>query len=202
MAGAANRMKSLLDALLSYSRVATHGNDFEPVDLNQVVREVQVDLELAIRNAGGRIETAPLPTVHGDPQQLRQLFQNLIINALKYRRSGLDPMIKIHAKSDTKSHWIHVEDNGIGFEEKYLDKIFKPFQRLHGRSEYGGIGMGLAICKKVVDRHGGAITAKSAPGSGSTFMVSLPLKTRPAKAPPTHCDEFEIPPARPLRAGR
>lgn len=187
MEGAANRMQKLLDALLSYSRITTHGREFVPVDLNHVVRDAEADLELAIRKSGARLETSDLPTVKGDPEQLRQLFQNLIANALKYRRKGFEPLVRIRAERNGKSHRIYVEDNGIGMEEKYLEKIFLPFQRLHGRTEYEGIGMGLAICRKIVERHKGGIRATSRPGDGSTFIVTLPpeqVEQRDLSEPP------------------
>lgn len=174
MEGAANRMQSLLDALLSYSRVTTHGREFVPVALNQVIRDAEADLELAIRNSGGRLEISALPTVKGDPEQLRQLFQNLIANAMKYRRKDIAPLVRIRVEGKGRFHRIYVEDNGIGMEGKYLEKIFLPFQRLHGRTEYDGIGMGLAICRKIVERHSGGIRATSTPGEGSAFIVTLP----------------------------
>ncbi|RJR55304.1 MAG: response regulator [Desulfobacteraceae bacterium] len=175
MRSAAGRMQSLLDALLSYSRVSTHGRTFEPVDLNIIVREVVVDLELTIRSAGVVVEVGNLPTVTGDPAQLRQLFQNLAVNSLKYRSPGSNPLVRIWAELDGSLHKIYVEDNGIGFDEKYVEQIFKPFQRLHGRNEYEGLGMGLAICRKIIERHKGAITATSAPEKGSTFVITLPV---------------------------
>jgi signal transduction histidine kinase len=175
MTGAANRMQELLDALLRYSRVDTKGQDFSPVKLHEVVRGATDDLEMAIRDVEAQVEIDPLPTVEGDPQQLRQLLQNLISNALKYHRSEVKPFVKIYGETDDGTGRIFVEDNGIGFDEKYVDKIFQPFQRLHGRNEYSGIGMGLAICRKIVERHKGTITAKSTPGKGSTFIVTLPV---------------------------
>lgn len=177
MIRAAQRMQNLLDGLLRYSRIQTRGQEFEPVKLDHVVQDATNDLELMISKAGARIETNPLPDVTGDRDQLRQLFQNLIANAVKFRRRGVDPLVKIYATRNRKFHRVVVEDNGIGFDEKYLDKIFQPLQRLHGRGEYEGIGMGLAICKKIVERHNGAITAKSTPGSGSIFIVMLPKKS-------------------------
>jgi PAS domain S-box-containing protein len=174
MTGAAQRMKDLLDGLLRYSRIQTRAQEFEPVDLDQVVLEAISDLELTIARAGARVETGPLPQVTGDRDQLCQLFQNLIANALKFCRPGVEPLVRIYARKDEASHLVVVEDNGIGFDEKYLDKIFQPFQRLHGRGEYEGIGMGLAICKRIVERHRGTITAESKPGTGSAFIVSLP----------------------------
>jgi PAS domain S-box-containing protein len=176
MTGAANRMQEILDALLRYSRVDTKGQEFRPVKLDDVVRGATDDLEMAIRDVEAQVEIGPLPTVEGDPHQLRQLLQNLIANALKYHRSEVKPFVKIYGETDDGTGRIFVEDNGIGFDEKYLDKIFQPFQRLHGRNEYPGIGMGLAICRKIIERHKGTITAKSTPGRGSTFIITLPVK--------------------------
>lgn len=183
MTSAADRMKDLLQALLRYSRVEMKKGEFRTLRLNDVVKDAASDMEIAVRNAGARLEIGPLPTVTGDKSQLRQLFQNLIGNAAKYHRSEVKSFIKIYGEEKGGIARIFVEDNGIGFDEKYLDKIFLPFQRLHGRNEYPGTGMGLAICKKVVERHGGEITAKSIPGRGATFIITLPAKhTRSAGA--------------------
>ena len=128
-----------------------------------------------IKETSARVEVGDLPAVRADRVQMVQLFQNLIGNALKFHRDGEAPHVKIFARQiGNKFYEIHVEDNGIGFEEEYAEKIFVPFQRLHGRSSYEGMGIGLAICKKIVERHGGSITAKSTPGKGATFIVSLP----------------------------
>jgi signal transduction histidine kinase len=172
---AAFRMQSLLEALLSYSRITTRGRSFKPVELNDVVGEAANDLELAIQKAEGHLDVAPLPTVNGDRHQLRQLFQNLIANAITFRRSGVIPEVNIYSRSMDEGYQIFIQDNGIGFDEKYLDLIFKPFQRLHGRSEYEGTGMGLAICRKIMERHGGRISVNSTPGKGSVFQVTFPL---------------------------
>jgi light-regulated signal transduction histidine kinase (bacteriophytochrome) len=174
MTGAANRMQELLDALLRYSCVETLGRDFVTVKLEDVVRTVTTDLEISIKKAGALVEVGALPIILGDPYQWRQLFQNLIANAIKYHRSEVKTVIKIYGQDGIGR--IFVEDNGIGFDEKYLDKIFQPFQRLHGKHEYPGTGIGLSICKKIVERHGGTITAKSTPGKGSTFIITLPMK--------------------------
>jgi signal transduction histidine kinase len=174
MTGAANRMQELLDALLRYSRIETKGQDFRPTSLQEIVKDAAGDLEIAIRNAGVQVEIGSLPVINGDPYQWRQVFQNLIGNAAKYSRSEVKPFIRIYGEKDAGAYHIFVEDNGIGFDEKYLDKIFQPFQRLHGRNEYPGTGIGLAICKKIVDRHGGRITARSTLGKGSTFIIELP----------------------------
>ena len=175
MTGAANRMQELLDALLRYSRVDTKGQEFRSVKLPDVVRDAATDLEVAIQSIGALLEIGSLPRVRGDANQLRQLFQNLIANAVKYHRSEVKTVIKIHGEESDGRCRISVEDNGIGFDEKYLEKIFQTFQRLHGRNEYPGIGMGLAICRKIVERHGGKITARSKPGKGSAFVVTLPV---------------------------
>ncbi len=178
MLGATNRMQSLLKGLLEYSRITAKADPFVEVDLTKVVNEVLSDLEIRIEITGGKVLVGELPVVKGDPTQMRQLFQNLIGNALKFHKNGEKPVIEIRsAITDNGDIRIIVEDNGIGFEEKHLDRIFAPFQRLHGReSHYEGTGMGLAICKKIVERHGGTIRAESEPGKGSIFLVCLPAK--------------------------
>ena len=175
MQNAAQRMSGLIDALLEYSRVATRALPFQLVDMLAVVFGVVADMEERIAKSHARIEVAAMPQVMADPMQVRQLVQNLVGNALKFQRPGTRPHVVIEGRT-TGRGWseISVRDNGIGFEEKYLDRIFRPFQRLHGRTEYEGSGMGLAICRKVVARHEGTITAHSAPGEGSTFVVTLP----------------------------
>jgi len=170
------RMRSLLDALLNYSRVATRAKLFQPTDLVVAAQEAVSDLELVIKRADGRVEVAELATVDADPDQMRQLFQNLIANAVKFRQTEEKPVIGIYGEIDGDTYRVFVKDNGIGFEEEYLDRIFRPFQRLHGRKEYEGTGIGLSICRKIVERHGGTITAKSEPGKGSTFIITLPLR--------------------------
>ncbi len=169
---AARRMQQLLKDLLSYSRVATQLEPFCETDLEQVATEAAEVFELKLRDVSGKIEIAELPVVEADSSQMARLFQNLIGNAVKYRGKQ-KPLIKIYSDKGKTSCRIFIEDNGIGFDEKYLDRIFSPFQRLHGRNEYPGTGMGLAICRKIVERHGGSITATSAPEHGSTFIVTL-----------------------------
>jgi light-regulated signal transduction histidine kinase (bacteriophytochrome) len=154
------------------------------VNLDDIVQDAAGDLEGAMKKIGARAEIGPLATVNGDPHQLRQLFQNLIENAVKYHRSGTTPCIRISGEvSDGLCH-ISITDNGIGFDEKYLGKIFQPFQRLHGKDEYSGTGIGLAICRKIADRHGGMITAGSNPCKGSTFIVTLPIDGTKARNKP------------------
>jgi two-component system sensor kinase FixL len=165
--------------LLSYSRVTTKAEPMKKTDLRGSVKEALSNLEILIREKNAVVGIGDLPTVTADPVQMTQLFQNLIGNALKFHRDGEAPHVKIQSRKVGDAYEIYVEDNGIGFDEKYLDKIFQPFQRLHGRSSgYEGVGMGLAICKKIVERHGGKISAKSELGKGSTFIVSLPANRK------------------------
>ena len=128
-----------------------------------------------MNESGGTVETGDLPTVKADRLQMRQLFQNLIVNGLKFHRAGEAPRVRVKGRRlPDGSAEVTVSDNGVGFEEKYLDRIFRPFQRLHTREEFEGTGMGLAICQKIVERHGGGIAAKSVPGGGSQFIVVVP----------------------------
>lgn len=174
---AAARMQELLHALLQYSRIAARPEPFRRFDLTGTVEDAVSDLGDLIRRTGGKVEISNLPKIYGDPTQVRQLFQNLIANALKFRRDDVQPVVRVHGLPDAERCTIAVEDNGIGFQQQYLPKIFSPFQRLHGRSsKFEGTGMGLAICRKIVGRHRGTITAKSEPGHGSTFIVSLPCE--------------------------
>jgi PAS domain S-box-containing protein len=190
MQNAAQRMQNLIDDLLILSRITTRVQAFVPVNLTQVTQEVLSDLEVRSQQTGGHVEVGELPTIDGDPVQMRQLLQNLISNALKFHQEGEPPVVKIYSQlldrerkpveADVVAELcqIIVEDNGIGFDEKYLDRIFNVFQRLHSRSEYEGTGMGLAICRKITERHGGSITAKSTPEHGAKFIVTLPVKQR------------------------
>ncbi len=191
MQNAASRMRALIDDLLTYSRVTTKANPFEPVDLNVVADGVVADLVVRIEETGGGVDVGPLPTVHADRVQMRRLLQNLIGNALKFHREDEPPMVRVYAEmldaeddpvfEDAGSEGacrIFVADNGIGFDMAYVKQVFAPFQRLHGRVEYEGTGMGLAICRKIVARHGGDITAQSEPGQGTTFIINLPLNQK------------------------
>src|SRR5208337_421491 len=182
MQKAASRMQNLINELLTFSRVTTKAKPFEPVDLAKVADDVVSDLEGRIELVKGRVEVGTLPVIEAEPLQMRQLLQNLIGNALKFRRPEEPPVVKVEAQSipdpDTPKKQLcrlTVSDNGIGFEEKYLDRIFNVFQRLHTRNEYEGTGMGLAIVRKIALYHGGDVTAKSKPGQGSTFIVTIPL---------------------------
>jgi PAS domain S-box-containing protein len=179
MLSSTKRMRRLIDDLLTYSRVAMHIQSFESISLEQVVQDVLSDLELCVEQTKAQISTSNLPIVNADPSQMHQLFQNLIGNALKFCRPHMTPIIQISAIQSQDECLLLITDNGIGFDEKYLDRIFTIFQRLHGREEYEGTGVGLAVCRRIVERHGGSITAKSIPGQGAQFLVSLPLKTVP-----------------------
>ncbi len=179
MQNSANRMQILINDLLTYSRVTTKAQPFVPVDLQNIVDQVTSDLEVRLEKTHGKIIATGLPTVDADPTQMGQLLQNLLSNALKFHRPDIPPIVEVKTlKNDGKTIEIEVSDNGIGFDEKYLDRIFTIFQRLHGRFEYEGTGIGLALCRKIVDRHGGDITAHSTPEVGSKFIVTLPIKQK------------------------
>jgi PAS domain S-box-containing protein len=176
MQKSAARMQTLIQDLAKYSRATSSPDYFKMINLKKPVEEAVADLAVLLEETGGRVEIDELPDVNANETQMRHLFQNLIGNSLKYR-SSQQPLVKIYIipSSQDGFHEVHIEDNGIGFDEMYLDKIFKPFQRLHGKSSpYDGTGMGLAICKKIVEFHDGSITARSKPGNGSTFIVKLP----------------------------
>lgn len=185
MQNAAARMQTLIADLLTFSRVISRTDPFVEVDLAQVTREVLSDLEVRIEKVGATVTVGELPKIQADPMQMRQLFQNLIGNALKFQLPDVKPQVQIAARLVPPDEYsaqtgplceLTVQDNGIGFDEKYLEKIFAVFQRLHNRQEYEGTGIGLAVCRRIVDRHGGSITARSKPGAGATFIVQLPVK--------------------------
>ncbi|MES2625078.1 MAG: ATP-binding protein [Pseudomonadota bacterium] len=181
MQKASARMSRLIEDLLSFSRITTKAKPFLPVSLGKVAEEVIEDLEVAIQESGAVIHVDDLPEIQADLFQMKQLFQNLLSNAIKFRKADVAPHISITiaAGGDTPSAsgadliTLLFADNGIGFDEVFLDRIFLPFQRLHGKSEYGGTGIGLAICRRVAERHGGSLTATSKVGEGSTFIVTL-----------------------------
>ncbi|OFZ31079.1 MAG: hypothetical protein A2622_00300 [Bdellovibrionales bacterium RIFCSPHIGHO2_01_FULL_40_29] len=180
----AQRMQVLINDLLTYSRVTTKAQPFLTLDLNEIVGQVTSDLVILLEQSQGTVSFKGLPLVEADRTQMHQLFQNLISNALKFSKPNTPPVVTIESKILDHSPLPHkgpacqitIRDNGIGFDEKYLDRIFTIFQRLHGRHEYEGTGIGLAVCRKIVDRHGGILTAKSSVGEGATFIVTLPLK--------------------------
>lgn len=181
MTGAAERMKQLITGLLIYSRVTTKAQPFKEVDLNEVIKGVLDDLEIRIKEVDGRINVEKLPVIEADSLQMRQLFQNLIGNALKFSKENIPPIIYIKSQiiiddNDNQLCEITVQDNGIGFDPQYSERIFGVFERLHGRSEHEGTGIGLAICKKIVERHGGTIKAEGREGEGARFIIRLPMK--------------------------
>lgn len=173
---AAFRMQTLLDDLLVLARVSGQTSDRRPVDLTHMARAIADELVATVPEAV--IVVGEIPVVNADPVRMRQLLTNLLGNAIKYRREGVEPRIEISSRSDGGWVEISVTDNGIGFDDVYREKIFRPFQRLHGRSEYEGTGIGLALCRAVAERHGGTLTGTGRPGEGATFTVMLPAEVR------------------------
>ncbi|HUU41554.1 MAG TPA: ATP-binding protein, partial [Desulfatiglandales bacterium] len=171
----ANRMQNLINDLLMYSRVGTRGNPFKPIDCNTVLSQALVNLSPAIEENGVVITKDDLPAVMADESQMIQLFQNLLGNAIKY---GREDSKKIHVSCEQKENewWFSISDNGIGIDPEYHERIFVLFQRLHTKTEYSGTGIGLAICKKIVEHHGGRIRVKSEAGKGATFYFTLPVE--------------------------
>ncbi|HEY9845650.1 MAG TPA: ATP-binding protein, partial [Candidatus Caenarcaniphilales bacterium] len=174
MQSAAARMSSLITDLLALSRVTTKVQPFVPIDLTKLAQEVVSDLEIRIEEVKAKVELGALPVIEADPLQMRQLFQNLIGNALKFQRPGVPPVVSVWGSCTSDKCIFTIADNGIGFDKKYKERIFNVFERLHGRSDYEGTGVGLAICRKIVERHGGTVSADSTPGAGATFTISLP----------------------------
>lgn len=177
MLSASERMQSLIQDLLAYSRVTTKARPFVSVSLDEVLQGVLSDLEVRLQQTGGTVRSSPLPTLDADPLQMRQLFQNLIGNALKFMKPETPPVVTITLEplDDNSRVRISITDNGIGFDPQYAERIFAVFERLHGRNEYEGTGIGLAICRKIIDRHNGTITATSPPSGGAVFTLELPL---------------------------
>jgi signal transduction histidine kinase len=173
-------MHELIDGLLAYSRITTRGADLgQPVDLAVTIDEVRGAIAHDLATAGATVEAGPLPTVEGDPFQLRQLLQNLIENAIKFRDPARDPVVRVEARRRPSAWEISVTDNGIGIPQAYQERIFVMFRRLHPIDRYPGQGLGLALCRRIAERHGGSIEVDSAPGVGSTFTVTLPDRTTP-----------------------
>jgi PAS domain S-box-containing protein len=171
----ANRMQTLIRDLLAYSRVGTKGKNFEPIDCKTVFNRALSDLQLAIQESQATVTHDPLPTVVADETQLEEVFQNLIGNAIKFRETE-PPRVHVSAKERKREWLFSFQDNGIGIDPKYRERVFAIFQRLHGRGKYAGTGIGLAICKKIVNRHGGRIWVESQPGHGSIFYFTLPKR--------------------------
>ncbi|MCA9636512.1 MAG: PAS domain-containing protein [Myxococcales bacterium] len=186
MQEAARRMQNLINDLLMFSRLSTKGQQVIEVDLDRTLRTVVSDLEVRIEESGGRVEVGPMPVIFGDPTRLRQLFQNLIANAIKFRRPEEAPIVKITSSvegegEDAVAH-ITVRDNGIGIEAGYRERIFGIFERLHGRGKYEGTGIGLAICRKICEQHGGTIEVGEPDGPGTLFKIELPVRAIDKKA--------------------
>lgn len=172
----AQRMQVLIEDLLDFSRITRIRNESKPVDLNKVLRIVKLDLKVRIEETGAVINSTELPTINGDEIQLRRLFQNLISNSLKYRHQDRKPEIDISATKNS-DHWlIEFKDNGIGFNQEHAERIFLLFQRLHPKSSYSGTGIGLTVCKKVIEQHNGEIWAEGKVGEGVSFFIKLPLE--------------------------
>jgi light-regulated signal transduction histidine kinase (bacteriophytochrome) len=168
----ASRMHRLIEDLLAYSRVGTKGTDLIPTSSEGAARQALTNLRIAIEETGAEVTHDPLPTVMADEVQLIQLFQNLVGNAIKYQNGGV-PRVHISASRRGNQRIFSVQDNGLGIDPQYFERIFGMFQRLHQRNEFAGTGIGLAICKKIVERHGGSIWVESRLGEGSTFRFAL-----------------------------
>jgi signal transduction histidine kinase len=179
----AERMQRLIEDLLVFSRVAMQTRAFEPVELGEVTREVLEDLDDLVRRSGAIVHVGSLPTVVADGPQMRQLVQNLLSNALKFRRADVTPEVRIDATVADGTVQLTVVDNGIGFDPQYSRRIFRVFERLNGRGAYPGTGIGLALCRKIVERHGGTMRAESSPGQGAMFTVTMPVDN--GTPPPT-----------------
>lgn len=187
MQNAAYRMRQLINDLLGYSRVTTKAKPFEETDLTYIMEGVVSDLQIRIEEMNGRVDYSGLPKLMADPIQMRQLLQNLVANALKFKKPDVDPIVTVTCEpfkteseaGEVMDYWrIKIADNGIGFDNKYKDQIFTIFQRLHGRLEYEGTGIGLATCRKIVERHNGMIDADGVPDEGATFLIDLPVNQR------------------------
>jgi light-regulated signal transduction histidine kinase (bacteriophytochrome) len=174
----AGRMQEMIEALLDLSRVGTRGEKFTPVDGESILEHVLGDLGLEIKETNAEVSYGPLPTVMADRAQLAQVFQNLIANAIKFRREDVPPHVHVSAEREGDEWVFSVEDNGIGIDPEQADRIFQVFQRLHTDEEYPGLGIGLALCKRIVERHGGRIWVESDVGEGSTFAFTLPARPK------------------------
>lgn len=194
---ASSRMQSLINDLLKFSRQTTTHEDFSLISLNTSLQDVAADLEVEIEKSSAIIECKQLPEVWGIPSQLRQLFQNLLSNAIKFRKPDTVPMIHIYAEKWNHYNRIVIHDNGIGFDPKYAEEIFMVFKRLHSYQEFEGSGVGLSICKKIIEKHNGSIKAESNPGVGSKFIVDFPIVQLTKKSlPEIKVEEAEIPQAK------
>jgi two-component system CheB/CheR fusion protein len=195
MVKASERMQALIDNILTYSRSTVAGS-FEETDMNKLVRDVLLDLDVYIAEKHATVDVGELPTLQVIPSQMRQLMQNLLVNALKFSKPGVPPSVQVFAEGVTGMHLtgvkaeqydeafcnLYVKDNGIGFEQHYAEQIFTSFKRLHSYERYEGSGLGLSICKKIVEKHRGYISAAGRVDEGATFVVSLPVKREAANA--------------------
>jgi light-regulated signal transduction histidine kinase (bacteriophytochrome) len=172
------RMQQMIQDLLAYSRVQTQVHEFVLIDSNTSFDLALKDLQVATKEHNAVITKDPLPSIYADQEQITKLFQNLIGNAIKFNKPGIAPKVHISAKQDENNWIFSVSDNGIGIDHQYADRIFKIFQRLHTRDEYAGTGIGLAICKRIVEQHGGTIWIESVPDSGSTFYFTIPKRKK------------------------
>ena len=192
---AAERMQTLIEDLLRYSRVSTQGRPFAPVDLRRVTEDVLEDLSEQVTGTGAIVRVGSLPTIKADAPQMRQLLQNLISNAVKFRRESVTPEVDVESKVESGWVTITVRDNGIGFDPQYSRRIFRVFERLHGRGTYPGTGIGLALCRRIAERHGGTIVARSVPDEGSTFTVTMQTQRTEAVSDAPHTEPTEPTPA-------
>jgi light-regulated signal transduction histidine kinase (bacteriophytochrome) len=189
MLAATDNMRRLIDNLLEFSRTSRVSEPFAQTDLNEIINQVKAELELKIEETNAEIIAEGLPVIDAIQSQMHQLFTNLFTNAIKFKKPESSPVIKItgrkldagensryHFENEQDAYEIVVKDNGIGFEQEFAEKIFQIFQRLHGKAEYPGSGIGLAICKKIVENHNGHITAESNPGNGAAFHIVIPAK--------------------------
>ncbi|HZG01010.1 MAG TPA: response regulator [Chitinophagales bacterium] len=208
MVKASERMQTLIDNILTYSRSTVAGS-FEETDMNKLVRDVLLDLDIYIAEKKAIIDVSELPTLQVIPSQMRQLMQNLLVNAIKFSKPGVAPAVRVFAETATGMHLagvkaeqyddafcnLYIKDNGIGFEQHYAEQIFTSFKRLHSYERYEGSGLGLSICKKIVEKHRGYISASGRVDEGATFMVSLPIKREPANVVVGHSSNGLVEPA-------
>jgi len=170
-------MQEMIHALLDLSRVGTQGQEFRAVGCGEILERTCISLRRAIEENEAQVTHDPLPTVVADRAQLAQVFQNLIANAIKFRRQDVAPQVHIAARREADVWLFSIVDNGIGIAPQQTERIFQLFQRLHTEEEYAGLGIGLALCKRIVERHGGRIWVDSEPGAGTTFYFSLPIRS-------------------------